>query len=146
MRDSNRHLLTETARLLRPLFDEMVFVGGSIVGLLITDAAVPTVRATGDADVIVEITSYAEYGCFGERLRALGFKEDMSDGAPLCRWRQSESVLDAMPLDRVTAAPDALRAYLAQELRILMRDSRFIDALPLICRPTHRANRGCPSS
>jgi hypothetical protein len=33
--------------------------------------------------VIAEITSYAEYTIFSERLRWLGFQEDGSEGAPL---------------------------------------------------------------
>jgi hypothetical protein len=36
---------------------------------------------------------------FGERLRALGFLEDTSEGAPLCRWVHSGTILDVMPLD-----------------------------------------------
>lgn len=47
----------------------------------------------------MEITSYAGYVAFGERLRALGFREDTSKGAPLCRWVQRKTILDAMPLD-----------------------------------------------
>jgi hypothetical protein len=46
-----------------------------------------------------EIGSYAEYTAFGERLRALGFSEDASEGAPLCRWIHSGTILDVMPLD-----------------------------------------------
>jgi hypothetical protein len=52
-----------------------------------------------DVDAIAEITSYAENVRFGERLRDVGFTEDTSDGAPLCRWRQDEVILDVMPLD-----------------------------------------------
>jgi len=45
-----------------------------------------SVRLTFDVDVIAEINSYADYASFSERLRALGFREDTSRGAPLCRW------------------------------------------------------------
>jgi hypothetical protein len=41
----------------------------------------------------------AEYAAFGERLRALGFSEDTGEGAPLCRWVHSGTILDIMPLD-----------------------------------------------
>ena len=50
-------------------------------------------------DAIAEISSYAEYTVFGERLRALGFSEDTSEDAPLCRWVHSGTILDVMPLD-----------------------------------------------
>jgi hypothetical protein len=35
MPDTNRHLLIAAARLLTPLLDELVFVGGCATGLLI---------------------------------------------------------------------------------------------------------------
>jgi hypothetical protein len=56
-------------------------------------------RTTIDVDAIAEITSYAEYAKFGERLRVLGFIEDSSEGAPLCRWVHRHTILDVMPLD-----------------------------------------------
>jgi hypothetical protein len=100
MRDTNRHLLISAARLLRPLLEELVFVGGCVTGLLITDEAAPGVRATIDVDAIAEITSYREYVQFAERLREVGFAEDTSEGAPLCRWRSGKVILDVMPLDQ----------------------------------------------
>jgi len=48
---------------------------------------------------IAEITSYSEYGGSSERLRGLGFSEDTSEGAPVCRWVSGLLVLDVMPLD-----------------------------------------------
>lgn len=94
--DPNRELLTRTAELLRPLADELVFVGGCATGLLITDPASGGVRATNDVDAIVEVSSYAKYNALSDRLRALGFREDTEDGV-ICRWRHAELVLDVMP-------------------------------------------------
>jgi hypothetical protein len=85
--------------LLKPLLGELVFVGGCATALLITDKAAPEVRPTFAVDAIAEITSYASYAEFSERLRKLGFQEDMREGAPTCRWRQQSTVLDVMPLD-----------------------------------------------
>ena len=99
MNDTNRQLLVSAARLLRPLLEELVFVGGCATGTLITDEAATKVRATMDVDAIAEITSYSENVRFGERLRDVGFTEDTSEGAPLCRWRQGDVILDVMPLD-----------------------------------------------
>ncbi len=50
-------------------------------------------------DAIAEITSYAQYAEFGDRLRSLGFNEDTSEGAPICRWIHGGTILDVMPLD-----------------------------------------------
>ena len=77
----------------------MVFVGGCATGLLITDKGAGGVRATFDVDAIAEITSYPEYARFAERLRGVGFAEDMSKGSPLCRWTHGPVILDVMPLD-----------------------------------------------
>jgi hypothetical protein len=99
MRDVNYELLLSAARLLRPMLDELVFVGGCATGLLITDEAVPAVRPTFDVDAIAEITSYVGYLNFSDRLRDIGFKEDVSPGAPACRWKNGNITLDVMPLD-----------------------------------------------
>lgn len=99
MADPNLQLLVDAARLLIPLLNELVFVGGSTTGLLITDNGAGDVRPTFDVDAITEITSYADYVIFSERLRILGFTEDTSEDAPLCRWLHGETRLDVMPLD-----------------------------------------------
>ena len=99
MPNRNLELLTTAAQLLKPLLDELVFVGGCATGLLITDEAAAEVRPTFDVDAIAEITSYADYHNFSERLRKLGFTEDTSEDAPICRWSHGETKLDVMPLD-----------------------------------------------
>jgi hypothetical protein len=99
MQNPNLNLLLETAHRLRPLLDKVVFVGGCTTALLITDPGAEAIRPTYDVDVIVEITSYADSGIFSGRLRALGFQEDSSEGAPLCRWQWEQTKLDVMPRD-----------------------------------------------
>jgi len=81
------------------MLGELVFVGGAVTSLLVTDEGAGLPRTTLDVDAIAEISSYAEYTAFGERLRAFGFSEDTSEGAPLCRWVHSGTILDVMPLD-----------------------------------------------
>lgn len=81
------------------MLDELVFVGGTVTGLLITDDAAGDPRPTTDVDAIAEITSYAQYSAFGDRLKALGFSEDLREGAPVCRWVQERTTLDVIPLD-----------------------------------------------
>ena len=99
MSKHNLDLLVEAARLLKLLLGELVFVGGSTTALHITDKAAAEVRPTYDVDAIAEISSYAAYADFSERLRRCGFAEDTSEGAPICRWRQKKTILDVMPLD-----------------------------------------------
>jgi hypothetical protein len=75
-------------------------VGGCTTALLISDRAAADVRPTYDVDAIAEITSYVEYAAFSDRLRRLGFVEDASPDAPICRWKQATTILDVMPLDK----------------------------------------------
>jgi hypothetical protein len=99
MANPNLQLLTDAAKLLKPILGELVFVGGCATALLITDSAAADVRPTIDVDAIAEITSYAAYAEFSERLSQLGFQEDARESAPLCRWRQQTTTLDVMPLN-----------------------------------------------
>ena len=82
MSKHNLELLVEVARFLKPLLGELVFVGGSTTALLITDRAAAEVRPAYDVDAIAEISSYAAYADFSERLRRCGFTEDTGEGAP----------------------------------------------------------------
>jgi len=52
MPDSNLLLLEEAAARLNALLDEVVFVGGATMSLLITDPGAAPARATIDVDVI----------------------------------------------------------------------------------------------
>ena len=96
---TNLERLITTAGLLRPMLGDLVFVGGAVTSLLVTDDGAGAPRTTLDVDAIAEITSHAEYAVFGERLRVLGFSEDTREGSRLCRWIYAESILDVMPLD-----------------------------------------------
>jgi predicted nucleotidyltransferase len=91
-------LLELAADILGPLVDDVVFVGGATVHLWLTEAAAPPVRATDDVDVICDVTSYAEYQAFSERLRERALEEAM-DEPVICRWRHRESglAIDVMP-------------------------------------------------
>lgn len=98
MIDRNRSLLERAVTLLRPLLDELVFVGGCATGLLITDSGSGGVRPTRDVDVIAEVASYPKYTQISDRLRTLGFNEDFAGGV-ICRWRHTDLILDVMPTD-----------------------------------------------
>jgi len=95
----NLQMLADAARLLEPLLAELVFVGGGTTALFITDQAAAAVRTSYDVDAIAAISSYAAYVEFSGRLRDIGFTEDNSPGAPVCRWRCQRIIFDLMPLD-----------------------------------------------
>jgi hypothetical protein len=97
---SNLYLLENAAGKLGKLLDEVVFVGGSTLDLIVTDEAAAPIRGTVDVDVIAEITTYPDYVVFSEHLRELGFSEDTRGAAPLCRWVHGDLTLDVMPLEK----------------------------------------------
>jgi predicted nucleotidyltransferase len=92
--DPNLTRLITAARKLQPLLEQIVFVGGCVTGLLVTDPAASPVRPTIDIDAIVEIASYAEYIDLESRLRQLGFSASKKI---ICRWTSDDLVLDLMP-------------------------------------------------
>lgn len=85
-RDVNLQMVIHVARRLGELKDRVVFVGGCATGLFITDPAMPDIRVTQDVDVIVEVTSRREYYRLEKELRKHGFRQDMQEGSPVCRW------------------------------------------------------------
>jgi hypothetical protein len=99
MADPNLELLRLAAVKMGDLVDDVVFVGGCVVGLLVTDAAAAEIRPTDDVDVIIEVVGYGRYQHLIDRLRGKGFREDTSDNAPVCRYVHSGTVLDFMPAD-----------------------------------------------
>lgn len=95
----NLEILEIAADALGGLSDELVFLGGCVTALLITDPAAPAVRATRDVDTLAEVGSAAEYRRLESRLRLCGFAVDSSPDAPICRWRGHGILLDVMPTD-----------------------------------------------
>jgi hypothetical protein len=106
------------------LRERVVFVGGAVRGLLITDPAVEGPRPTKDVDVIVEVSPRSAYYQLEEELRDLGFKNDTREGAPQCRFVHGELTLDVMPTDAATLGfsnpwyPHALRTAWESEIGV----------------------------
>jgi hypothetical protein len=95
----NLEILEIAADALGALCDELVFLGGCVTALLITDPAAPPVRATRDVDALAEVGTVVEYHALENRLRRCGFDVDSSSDAPICRWRGHGILLDVMPTD-----------------------------------------------
>ena len=97
MPDPNLPLLQDAVRKLAPFLDEVIFVGGITLGLLITDEAAAPIRGTTDVDVIAEILTYTDYIAFSERLRQAHFTEDQE---LTCRWHNGALTLDVLALNK----------------------------------------------
>ncbi len=100
-KDVNLLQLEIVASALGDLLTDVTFVGGSTTIFLVDEAAHFGVRQTEDVDVIVDVTTLADYHRFSGKLRELGFYEDR-DG-PICRWifesKTGKVKLDVMPID-----------------------------------------------
>jgi hypothetical protein len=91
-------MLEMAARALGPLKDDVAFLGGCIVGILITDNAAPAPRPTNDVDALVEATTYVDLKEMEKRVRAQGFEQEPGETV-ICRWRGHGLVLDLMPTE-----------------------------------------------
>lgn len=94
------------AKLDRHLSDipfDFAFLGGSILSLLITDHTVDSIRVTKDIDIMVDVRSRKAFHEAEELLVKHGFKHDMRDDAPICRW-----VYDGITVDVLPAREDVL--------------------------------------
>jgi len=92
----NLQRLTETVRRLGPVAEQMVFVGGSRAALFVTDTATAEVRETLNIDAIAE-TMWTGDHRLTAALNPQGLDEDRGEGAPICRFRNNDLVLDVMP-------------------------------------------------
>jgi len=95
-----RDSLILVAQRLGPLADDVAFLGGAIVGLLLTDPGAPTPRATRDVDLIIEVLSRADHERLEARLLEFGFREVAENGVVVrCRWTIEGVLVDVMPTD-----------------------------------------------
>ena len=97
--DPNVARVEVVAEALGDLCEELVFVGGCAASLLIDAPSAPPTRVTYDVDVIAEVAALSGYYALERRFTERGFAKDMSEGAPICRWRVQDVEVDLMPTD-----------------------------------------------
>jgi hypothetical protein len=101
----DRKSLAHVARKLNPLKEKFAFTGGAIIPLLVDDPLIAGIRPTKDVDIIIEIFTRLEFFRLEEQLRGVGFRHDMSEGAPKCRWVVDGLLVDVMPVSGEAADP-----------------------------------------
>jgi len=72
----------------------MVFVGGATMPLYVEGDVGEVLRETRDIDVMVEAASYTEFAALEGRLRVAGFRQDMAEKGPRCRWFKGDEQYD----------------------------------------------------
>lgn len=86
--------LEAAAAALEPILGELVFVGGTLAGLLADDPGIAPARPTEDVDVVANIMGMPGYQWAQSKMKALGFQPDTREGAPVCRWVKGIAVVD----------------------------------------------------
>ncbi len=84
---------------LSDILDQFVFVDGTVVELYASSETYQDARQTEDVDCVVEVASLANYYVLEEKLRTLGFYDDMDEDAPICRKLYKGIKVDIMPTD-----------------------------------------------
>lgn len=99
MKDPNLAKVELIAAALGSLREQLVFVGGCAVGLLMTDTAAAPVRVTFDVDLVAHVTALTAYHGLEKKFGRLGFARDTASDAPICRWRYRDLLVDLMPTE-----------------------------------------------
>jgi len=101
--DPNLPYLRKVAEALGDLREQMVFIGGAVAGLLVTDPLADSVRATRDVDAVVS-ANRALFHRIEASVATRGFARDISSDV-ICRWvhKASGVLFDLMPVQ-----PDVL--------------------------------------
>lgn len=96
--DPNLPYLRHIAEALGDLREQVVFVGGAVAGLLVTDPLADSVRATRDVDAVVNATR-AMFHRIEAEVAQRGFARDVQSDV-ICRWIHKESgvLFDLMPV------------------------------------------------
>lgn len=96
--DPNLPDLRRIAEALGELREQVVFVGGAVAGLLVTDPLADSVRATRDVDAVVN-ANRATFYRIEEAVAQRGFARDVSSEV-ICRWvhKASGVLFDLMPV------------------------------------------------
>ena len=89
------------ARALCEIKEQVVFVGGSITELYADIPELSDIRPTIDVDCVLDlhIFTYLDYSKLEEQLRKLGFQNDTSENAPICRKTYYGITVDFMPVN-----------------------------------------------
>lgn len=96
--DPNLPYLSQIAEALGDLREQVVFVGGAVAGLLVTDPLADSVRATRDVDAVVN-ANRAKFHRIEAAVAERGFARDVQSDV-ICRWIHKDSgvLFDLMPV------------------------------------------------
>jgi len=86
---------------LREVKEQVVFIGGSVAELYADYPDLVDIRPTIDVDCLIDlqIVTYLDYSKLENYLRTLGFQNDISENAPICRKIYHGILVDFIPIN-----------------------------------------------
>jgi len=100
----NRRATVKVAKSLGDLLDEVVFVGGAMVGLYIDDPLAEDVRPTKDIDLTFQIATAGQLERIRTAMIQKGFLQT-ADSKVTCRFKYDDLLVDVMSTREVGWAP-----------------------------------------
>ena len=98
------YAILKVAKALGELNREVVFVGGSVIGLYVTSELADEIRPTKDVDITLSITSFGKLEELREKLTQLKFYQTHEDDV-ICRFRYEDIKVDVMSTHEIGWAP-----------------------------------------
>ncbi|MDZ7755877.1 hypothetical protein [Rhodohalobacter sp.] len=98
MKPVSENILIEAAKTLKPLLEEIAFVGGGILPTYLPKGFDSVIRVTYDLDVVIKLAHYGKLEKLNKRLKDLGFYPDR-ESTVICRYTDKHILLDVMPTD-----------------------------------------------
>lgn len=126
----NIALIKIVAHALGDLNQGAVFVGGATLPFYIPQKYWPQVRPTEDIDVVTKVIGRMSNWKQDDALREKGFKNDFSQGAPICRWKYNDIIVDIMSIDeKVFGFSNRWYSEGLKNCRVTMLDKQKINIL-----------------
>ena len=123
------------AQALGTLKEQVVFVGGAVAELYADYPEISDIRPTIDVDCVVDmqINTYLDYSNLEEQLRKLGFANDVSENAPICRKIFQGIIVDVMPanIDILGFSNRWYKDGIANKTSAILPDGTSIYILPV---------------
>lgn len=79
--------------------EDVIFIGGACIQFYVDNPELNDYRPTKDIDYLIEIYTYSDYSKYEKMLRSLEFRDDSSEGAPICRKVYKNILVDVIPDD-----------------------------------------------
>ena len=100
----NLNTLEKTALALEEINEEVVYVGGAVVGLYVDDAGAEPPRPTTDIDITVQVSTYAQMDQLRERLAGKKIYPALS-GTVMYRFSFENIFIDFIPWEDTPLGP-----------------------------------------